>query len=480
MRWTTSSPVRSLVSLLFIWMAVQVFGGSSVSLAAETGIARIAPVPPEYTRVSSEQAAGESSDDAGDKLERIMAPQPLSMETERLVSPDSFSLAEIEATALGNNPTIAESVALLNAARWRRLQVGLRKNPRLGYIGNEIGDDGRAGQQGALLEQTIVRGQKRQLNRNIVTAEIKRLEQNLAARRTRVLTDVRIGFYDLLVIQEREKILSQLESISQQTQDTALRLFEAQESPKTDYLQARIEHDRVQLDLQAAETTKQAAWRELLALAGIGLADESPVPKQLDGQLEPAAEIISRDEMLARVMTAHPEVTEAIAGIDRARASIRRARAEPISDLDTGLSVQYDNATGNTFASVTAAFEIPVWDRNQGGIGEARADLSRAQAHVALVEQRLLAKFDVLYGRYLVSHNQVLRFRSTILPQTRETQELIGEGYRQGDLRFLDYLTAQRTFYQSNLRYLDVLKEYWRSLNLLNGLLLNESLASRP
>ena len=105
---------------------------------------------------------------------------------------------------------------------------------------------------------------------------------------------------------------------------------------------------------------------------------------------------------------------------------------------------------------------------------------SAAQAHVALVEQRLLAKFDVLYGRYLVAHNQVLRFRSTILPQTRETQELIGEGYRQGDLRFLDYLTAQRTFYQSNLRYLDVLQEYWRSLNLLNGLLLNESLASRP
>ena len=410
--------------------------------------------------------------------EFLVPPEPIQLDNMGPLPPlPGFSLVEIEQAALNNSPIVAESLARLDAARWRRLQVGLRKNPTLGYIGSEIGDDGKAGQQGAYLGQTVIRGNKRGLNRAVVTGEIDRLGLELSANRLRVLTDVRISFYNLLVLQEREKILLQLDRIADKTTATERSLFHAQESPKTDYLQARIEQDRVVLERQATAASKLAAWHQLLARVGIdGFPDLNHTPPKLVGTLKPAKRLMSWDDALTQVLAEHPSIAAGIAQVDRARAKVRRARAEPISDLKTQFAVQYDNATGNTFASINAGFAVPVWDRNQGGIGAACAEVRQAQAHVRHIEQRLRERLGVVYAQYQVAHTQILRFQNTILPQAHETQELVAEGYRQGDLRFLDFLTAQRTYYQSNLKYLEALQEYWTSSHRLNGLLLDGSL----
>ncbi len=61
------------------------------------------------------------------------------------------SLADLESMAMQRNPTLARSDARINAARGEWLQVGLRPNPRIGYDGGEIGNEGRSGMQGGIL-----------------------------------------------------------------------------------------------------------------------------------------------------------------------------------------------------------------------------------------------------------------------------------------------------------------------------------------
>ena len=64
-----------------------------------------------------------------------------------------------------------------------------------------------------------------------------------------------------------------------------------------------------------------------------------------------------------------------------------------------------------------------------------------------------------------------------ILPAAKESLDLIASGYQQGEFSYLNLLTAQRTYFQSNLAYLESLLQLQSAEAQIRGLLLSESLS---
>ncbi|MCA9146816.1 MAG: hypothetical protein KDB05_28755, partial [Planctomycetales bacterium] len=131
----------------------------------------------------------------------VVVPEPLDA-----VGPDSpaaLTLQQLEEMAITANPVLAKAQAFVDAARGKWVQVGLPPNTALGYSGQQIGSHGQAEQNGVYLQQEFVRGGKLRLNRAIVDQKIAQAEQILATQQQRVLTDVRLGFYDVLIAQRR-------------------------------------------------------------------------------------------------------------------------------------------------------------------------------------------------------------------------------------------------------------------------------------
>jgi len=58
----------------------------------------------------------------------------------------------------------------------------------------------------------------------------------------------------------------------------------------------------------------------------------------------------------------------------------------------------------------------------------------------------------------------------------KETLDLVTAGYQQGEFSYLNLLTAQRTFFQSNLAYLESLLRSKSTQVQIEGLLLKQSL----
>ena len=176
----------------------------------------------------------------------------------------------------------------------------------------------------------------------------------------------------------------------------------------------------------------------------------------------------------------HPLLAAAQADVRRARWAVDRARAEVVPDLTTQVAVQRDNSTGDTIVGIQAGVNLPIWNRNQGGIGKACAELRAAEQHVQHVELQLRERLATVFANYEAARIQVERYQSEILPQAGETQRLVAQGYRQGELSFLEYLTAQLTFFQSSVNYLDALRDYWTEYHRVNGLLLDANLEASP
>jgi outer membrane protein, heavy metal efflux system len=225
----------------------------------------------------------------------------------------ALTLAEVEQLALSFNPTLAEAAARVRAARGEQLQVGLPPNPTFGYLGSEIGNDGRAGQQGIVFGQEFIRGNKLGLNRAVAAREAERREQEFAAQQRRVLTDVRVAFYDAFLAQQRAELSRRLQAIGEQSVATTNALLEAQEGRRTDLLQAEIEGQRAGIAAAQAEANVQGAWRRLAALVGQHEMEVRPLAADLQLLRWQA----TWDETLVELLQASPEVAEAQAAVDR-------------------------------------------------------------------------------------------------------------------------------------------------------------------
>ncbi len=123
---------------------------------------------------------------------------------------------------------------------------------------------------------------------------------------------------------------------------------------------------------------------------------------------------------------------------------------------------------------------LPLWDRNQGAIREARNQITAAERELNQVELDLQNRLAPVYEQYANSLEQVRRFDTSILPKAEETLSLTRDAYRQGELSFINLLTVQRTNAQSRIAYLDALESLRVAEAQMEGLLLDGSLSNSP
>ncbi len=387
----------------------------------------------------------------------------------------NISLGELEQLARAGNPSLAQAEARIRALRGRWVQAGLPPNPSAGYLASEIGDDGRAGQQGGYVGQEFITGGKLRLNRAVVAQEIQRAEYQWAAMQLRVQTDVRRAYYSALVAQRRADLSTELVRVSGEAVSASRELIEAEEIPRAGLLQTEVEQQNAVILSMTANNELQAAWRQLSSVIG------SDIPtRRLDGDVTELPSLLNWDEQLARVTTTSPEAAAAFADLARAQTALQRARAEPIPDITTQFSVQFDNATEDTIAGVQVGMPLPIWNRNQGGIRQAEAEITQARRNAERVELDLKRRLAIAFQTYASARAQADTYKTQILPKADETFRIVQRGYRLGELGYLDLLSAQRTYSQTNLSYLSALEALWRSWAEIDGLLLSESLASPP
>lgn len=428
---------------------------------------------------SAEQLA-QYSEDAGDDEPIVDLPEPVEqaepippLAVEPL-SEDGLSVETLEQMALANNPVVGQAAARVRSLRGKYVQVGLPPNPSFGYVASEVGNEGTAGQQGGFAGQDFITGHKLQKNRAVVAAEIDKAEQILAATQRRVQTDVRVNFYRALVAQQRLELAKTLVNLNGEAVKASQDLLDAEEIPTAGLLQTEVELQNAEIVLRTSQNELTAAWQQLSAVVG----DLDLPPQKLVGDAGALPNSLDWDETLTRVTTMSPEMATAMAELSRSRRALARAYAEPIPDISTQFMVQYDNSTDDTIAGIQAGIPLPLWNKNQGGIRQAQAEISVASQNIDRVALNLKNRLAITYQEFASARTQAETYKTEILPRAQRTYDLVRQGYTQGEAGYLDLLTAQRTYAQTNLAYLEALDALWQSHVKIDGLLLSESLST--
>ena len=388
-----------------------------------------------------------------------------------------LTLEELEAMALQNNPSIGRAQAFVMAARGNWVQVGMLPNPFAGFSDQQIGSGGRAEQPGVYFGQDIIRGGKLRLNREVAAQEISRAEQDLSAQELRVRTDVRIAFYQILIAQRQLTLSDALTDIATKSVATADALFKAKEVSRSDTLLAEIELENARIINRNSRNRFVAAWQTLSTVVGI----PEMAPQPVSGDPESGGADYTWEQVAPDILGRSPELAAALIEINRAQAAYERARVEAVPNVQfQGLINVIDNGIGGRpDGAVQVQMPIPLWNRNQGGIFQAQSQIGVAERAYRTLELSIQNRLAGVFERYSSARYQVERYREKILPASKESLDIAIASFKAGETGYLNLLTAQRTYSQTNVNYLDALRELRQAEAQIQGLLLSGSLDQR-
>ena len=256
---------------------------------------------------------------------------------------------------------------------------------------------------------------------------------------------------------------------------TVEEMFNVGQANEVDVRQARIGLQRVKLDLLMTTNDRDQHRRQLAALVGTDLPP-GPIADPLDAPAEP----LSWDASRAYTLAESPEVLEAMAKLQADRITVDRERREPIPNIVAQAGPGYDIPEQQTVVNAQVSIKLPIWDRNQGTIRQAQADLVRQQAEVRRVELRLSSDLADRYRQYLTAVQHVASYRDDVLPEAEKAYQDRLEAYKERRQTWPMVLDAQNELYQRQAEFVTNLVALRESQTLIEGFLLTGGLDAPP
>jgi cobalt-zinc-cadmium efflux system outer membrane protein len=390
-----------------------------------------------------------------------------------------IELAELERLALENNPTLAQADAEIRTGEARKLQTGLYPNPTAGYVGEEIKGSLGGGQHGFFIAQTLVLGGKLGLNREVAGHDVRISELEAKEQRLRVRNAVKLAFYRVLAAQEMLDLERGRLSIAEDKLTTVRELRNLGQADDAELLQVEIGQQHRAMTVATRETALRQSWRSLAAIVGLPDLDL----RTAVGNLEAIPAELEETEMLDRLVRESPAIHIAHQVVERARAEIARAKKEPVPNLELRGGLQ-DNreileSTGARVGwqgFLEVGVPLPLFNRNQGSVAAAEAQLERSEREVERVALVLRERASSRFEVYETSRIMAARYKGELLPRAQRAYELRRQSFELMLASYPQVLEARERLFELQAEYVSALETQWMNAIALDGLLLTDGL----
>ena len=224
---------------------------------------------------------------------------------------------------------------------------------------------------------------------------------------------------------------------------------------------------RADAEVATARTAANSArLQEVSALSQLRAAIGSPLGPAIDpqGRLDPERVLPPIEAVRTETLERHPVLALARGEIRRAgsRLKYEMAQRRPQPSVRTEIDVPPDTPTFRAGISIP----LPLWNRREGPIAEATAQLRQVTFLAQRTEQEVLAAVESAYGRYQLAGQQVAAFEQGLIREAEEALRAAETAYRLGERGILEALDAQRVLRTVRLDFLNA--QYDRQAALID------------
>ncbi|MFZ2540402.1 MAG: TolC family protein [Gallionella sp.] len=367
---------------------------------------------------------------------------------------------------------------LIQAEAWPNPTIEIRADEKLGI------EDGRGGYN--LNQLTITQTlplyrlphQRRAAASGLEAARSAQSYQHLLLE-----TQTAKAFHTLQLAAERQRLAQERLSFAEGLQrgagrpgdDRLVRYLSRLELARLDILRATA-HQEVAL----AEGKLSEALAQFRALLGLPPDSQPEITHLL-----PAGAPTELSTLLAR-LDKHPALQATQHTRDASRAAVDVALAQRIADPTLSVIHERDNLAGErrNYIGLMLGIQIPLWNRNDGSVARARGEADKAEAALEMQRRDLASRLrqSQLHLGHLIE--QAEHYLTNLLQPARRVLDLTRKGYISGEQNGLALVDASNTYFDTQERYLELLRDAWieaAELRLTAGVsLLNSSMETQP
>ncbi len=448
------------------WFAIVIF----LILLPAGGLAQAktqsADVSKEVERRTGHPLHPETKSTAATKSTALTLPEGVSLD-------DGVTEDEAVAIALWNNPGLQAEMTALGLARADVIQAGLLANPQLTMIfpfSFRILE--------AVANWPIEAIWQRPRRVAAAKLEQERVAETLVSRALDLVRDVRLAYAEYAAAQTRASIA---EETTRERREIALIInarFRAGDISELEtnaaVTDARLTEERAARFAQDAALASE----RLRGLLGFGDDDVrltliAPPPQlappinQIIGKnssvqsaIAPAVESFpgateseTLNELIKQALDARPELKAGELAIEAAggRAKWERSRIVNV----TAIAKEYGRGTNGFEQGPGLLIDLPIFNRNQGNISRAEADIGRAAKQLIAARQRVVSEVREAYTQLVQSREAHRLWRTRVLPPMEQDIRLAEATYRSGDVAYLFVLETARRYSDERLREAD-------------------------
>jgi len=347
---------------------------------------------------------------------------------------DGITADEAVAVALWNNSAFNATLARLGMARGDLIQAGLLKNP----LFNVLLPGGSKQLEWTLylpVETLLLRKSRLDMSER----EVCRVAEELVQNGLDLARDARVAHADLVFAVDRSTLANEAVTVRNRIADLTKKQLEAGDISELEATTARIDYLRAQADAAGLAHAIAQAESRLKQLMGIGTLKTSLHPIATEIQ-NPAANF-ELQALIAEARICRPDLRAASFAVESAkkRAHISRwqwLRFDAVADANSG-------GAGNSNFGPGFRFDIPIFDRNQGGIQTADWSVYQATQNYNAIRDQVIMDVETAWSQAHQAKDNLTLLRADVLTSLQEAVGLAEKAYADGGVSY--FLVLQTT-----------------------------------
>jgi len=388
----------------------------------------------------------------------------------QIVKENTLTLEKAVNIAINNNPILLIFQKNIEVSKAKKIQSGLMPNPEFGLEAeNILGSSNFSGFKGseitASISQNILLAGKISKLEKVADTEISLAEWDYEVKRLEIITAVRRAFTNALSTQKLIEKNTELINISNKFIDNLRnRVTKGKISP-AEVSRAQVILNSLQININKLESEYDISILELKTL----LNNPNLSVEFLKGELKNLNSLPNYDSLLSKLKN-NPKLKRFKNEYDKRKAIINFEESKAIPDLTVSAGVRRLNETNaNTFL-VGASLPLPIFNRNQGAIQEAKIRLDKKKIEFNNVKNKLTLQLNVYYNKLKMLLTSAEKIKIESIPIAENAFQIINEGNLVGRYTILDVLDSQRTLFEIQNQYIKILSDINITVIKIEGL----------
>lgn len=389
-------------------------------------------------------------------------------------APKALGMRELIAIAREDNKDLQAACYAIDKARASQLIAGVRANPRVDVSARSdflFRNEGEYATAIGISQQFPITGRLLR-EKDIARVDIALAEAEVQDAERRLANEVRLAIDHLTVLDRKIASSGELIAIEKHLLQTTRSRFKVAEVSELDVNTAQINLQRTEQERSLLQSQRQAQVVTLNALLG----RPASAALDIDTSVQEAAALPGLDALQQQAIASRPDLHSALLASDRAEAEMRLAKASHWEDWTVGLELSQDRQviTGapaqgvNRAIGVTLSIPLPLYNKGQGLVAQARASEDQARARIAALRESIQGEVAGAHGEATRLQASLSQFGQQLLPISARSVRLSQQGYSQGLIPVFDVVQAQRQQSELNATYLTTLDAWLQAVARLH------------